>query len=87
MRRIARLLFAVAMVAGFVACKATASRHADGPATPIFVTKIPHGYRDWRLVSVACEAGELNDIPAILGKPSAVPNPSWLGPPQLGTCS
>ena len=38
----------------------------------IYVTKIPSGYRDWRLVSVAHEAGEINDIRAILGNDVAV---------------
>ena len=33
--------------------------------------KIPAGYRDWKLVSVAQEKGELNDIRAILGNDKA----------------
>jgi len=40
--------------------------------SPIFVTKIPSGYRDWRLISVAHEAGKLNDIRAILGNDIAI---------------
>lgn len=40
--------------------------------TPILVTRIPPGYRDWRLVSVAHEAGKLNDIRAILGNELAI---------------
>lgn len=39
---------------------------------PIFVTEIPAGYRDWRLISVAREEGDLNDIRAILGNDIAV---------------
>jgi hypothetical protein len=27
------------------------------PAAPIFVNAIPHGYRDWKLISVAREEG------------------------------
>ena len=44
------------------------------PATAeqIFVTEIPPGYRDWRLISVAHEEGELNDIRAILGNDIAI---------------
>jgi len=38
----------------------------------IFVTEIPPGYRDWKLISVAHEAGKLNDIRAILGNDIAV---------------
>jgi hypothetical protein len=37
------------------------------PKDAVFVTEIPAGYRDWKVVSVAHEAGELNDIRAILG--------------------
>ena len=51
---------------------APASGHAGGEAAPIFVTKIPPGYRDWRLISVAHEEGNLNDIRAILGNDVAI---------------
>jgi hypothetical protein len=72
MTRIAFLLVAVVTVAGVVASLAPASGQAVGEAAPIFVTKIPPGYRDWRLVSVAHEEGELNDIRAILGNDVAI---------------
>ena len=36
-------------------------------STPIFGIKIPPGYRDWRLISVAHEEGNLNGLRAILG--------------------
>jgi hypothetical protein len=61
------LLVAVAAVAGVVAFTAPASGHADEEAAPIFGVKIPPGYRDWRLISVAHEEGNLNDLRAILG--------------------
>jgi hypothetical protein len=41
-------------------------------SSPIFVTEIPPGYRDWRVVSVAHEAGNLNDIRAVLGNDIAI---------------
>lgn len=41
-------------------------------SSAIFVTEIPPGYRDWRLVSVAHEEGKLNDIRAILGNDTAI---------------
>lgn len=41
-------------------------------AAPVFVTEIPRGYREWRLVSVAHEEGALNDIRAILGNDDAI---------------
>ena len=72
MKRITFLLVAVATLAGVVAFTAPASRHADQEAAPIFVTKIPPGYRDWRLISVAHEEGNLNDIRAILGNDVAI---------------
>jgi hypothetical protein len=72
MKRITLLLVAVATVAGGVAFTATASRHADGGAAPVFVKTIPPGYRDWRLISVAREEGGLNDIRAILGNDVAI---------------
>jgi hypothetical protein len=62
MKRIAFLLVAVATVAGVVASTAPATGHADEEAAPIFGVKIPPGYRDWRLISVAHEAGNLNDL-------------------------
>lgn len=37
-----------------------------------FLTEIPVGYRDWRLISVAHEEGNLNDIRAILGNDIAI---------------
>jgi hypothetical protein len=72
MKRIAFLLVAVAAVAGVVAFTAPASGHADGEAAPIFGVKIPTGYRDWRLISVAHEEGNLNDLRAILGNDVAI---------------
>jgi hypothetical protein len=54
------------VIGGVVAHIVHASEQAGGETAPIFVTKIPNGYRDWKLVSVAHEAGNLNDIRAIL---------------------
>jgi hypothetical protein len=69
----APLLVAVVMLAGVVvACMVPSSRHADGEAAPIFEGKIPPGYRDWRLISVAHEEGNLNDLRAILGNDVAI---------------
>ena len=72
MKRITFLLIAIATLAGVVAFSAPASRHTRQEATPIFVTKIPPGYRDWKVVSVAHEAGDLNDIRAVLGNDIAI---------------
>ena len=65
-------LIAVATVAGVIAFAAPASRDGNQEAAPIFVKTIPPGYRDWRLISVAREEGDLNDIRAILGNDAAI---------------
>ena len=72
MRRIVFVLVAVGALAGVVAYMAPASGQADGEAAPIFGVKIPPGYRDWRLISVAHEEGNLNDLRAILGNDVAI---------------
>jgi hypothetical protein len=72
LKGIAFLLIAVAAVAGFVAFTTPASGRADGEAAPISGITIPPGYRDWRLISVAHEAGNNNDIRAVLGNDNAI---------------
>jgi Cytochrome P460 len=49
-----------------------ASAADSAKVAPVFGIMIPRGYRDWRLVSVAHEAGSLNDIRAILGNDLAI---------------
>ena len=72
MKRVTLLLVAVVILAGIVAFTAPASLHADDSAAPIFVTKIPPGYRDWRLIAVAHEEGNLNSLGAVLGNDVAI---------------
>src|SRR6185295_18315450 len=72
MRRITFVLVAVVALAGVVAYAAKAPRTTNQDVAPIFVTEIPPGYRDWKLVSVAHEEGQLNDIRAILGNDIAI---------------
>jgi hypothetical protein len=71
MKRITFFLVATTL-AGAIAYTAPASGHDNGEAAPLFVTKIPRGYRDWRLISVAREEGSLDDIRAILGNDKAI---------------
>jgi hypothetical protein len=59
-------------LAGAVVCMTTASGQADGEAAPVYGVKLPPGYRDWRLISVAHEEGKLNDLRAILGNDAAI---------------
>ena len=40
--------------------------------SPIFGVRLPSGYRQWQVVSVAHEAGALNDIRVILGNDVAM---------------
>jgi len=72
MKLIAFILIATSTVAGIAVLTVHASGHADGEAAPIFGVRIPPGYRDWRLISVAHEAGSLNDFRAILGNDVAI---------------
>ena len=65
-------LSAVAALSGVFIFLAHASAGADGEAAPIFGVKIPPGYRDWKLISVAHEAGSLNDFRAVLGNDAAI---------------
>jgi hypothetical protein len=73
MKRTTFLLVMAATLAGVAAFTATTSRNATAQeASPVFVTQIPADYRDWRFISVAHEAGELNDIRTILGNDPAI---------------
>jgi hypothetical protein len=72
MRRIGFLLIAVAALASAIAYVVPAHGQADQNSAPVFVSKIPSGYRDWKLVSVAHEAGNLNSIGAVLGNDIAI---------------
>src|SRR5580704_5619976 len=72
MKRFTFFLAAIAPMAGLVALVAPAPGHASGESAPAFVTEIPHGYRDWRWISSAHEAGGLNSIGAVLGNDVAI---------------
>ena len=72
MRRIAFVLLAVAAMSIILVSTDRGTGHADEEAAPIFGVTIPPGYRDWRLISVAHEAGNLNDLRAILGNEVAI---------------
>ena len=72
MRRIALALVAVAALGSSVAIMVPASGQADGEAAPIYGLKIPPGYRDWQLISVAREDGDFNQLRAQLGNDIAI---------------
>jgi hypothetical protein len=61
------------ILAGVVVFTAWAPRYAAAQqAASIFVTAIPAGYRDWRLISVAHEEGDLHSFAAVLGNDVAI---------------
>jgi hypothetical protein len=69
--------FPIFLIAATVAVSVSAAMTlsaggADDESSPIFGIKIPAGYRDWRLISVAHEEGSLNDMRAILGNDVAI---------------
>jgi hypothetical protein len=72
MKRIDFVLIALVVLAGVVTYTVRASGQTDGEAAPIFGVKIPPGYREWRLISVAHEEGKLDDLRAILGNDVAI---------------
>jgi hypothetical protein len=60
---------------GMTAGNATADTQTEPDskrAKQIIVTTIPAGYRDWKFVSAAHEAGSLNDIRVVIGNDIAI---------------
>lgn len=72
MKHFTVFLIAVASTAGLVTVIARAANPADEQTTAPSVTEMPHGYRDWKWVSSAHEAGNLNSIGAVLGNDVAI---------------
>ncbi len=72
MKWLAFLLVAVVVLTGVVVYMAQAYGRSDGEADPVFGITIPPGYRDWELISVAHEEGNLNDLRALLGNDVAI---------------
>ena len=72
MKRFAFLLVTGATLGGALAFTVPASGQADKQAAPIFVTKAPAGYRDWKLIAVAHEEGTQKNFAAVLGNEVAI---------------
>src|SRR5882762_5018239 len=72
MKRLTFFLAALATLGGVVAFRVPASGQTDAEAAPSYGVKIPPGYRDWRLISVAHEEGNFNSFAAILGNDIAI---------------
>ena len=69
MKRIDTLLMGA--ICAIALITVTASR-AYEEASPTYVKEIPSGCRDWRLISVAHEEGDLHSFAAILGNDIAI---------------
>jgi hypothetical protein len=63
---------AAAVTTAALAFSARDSVDGGDQATPSAGIEMPAGYRDWRLISVAHEEGDLNDLRAILGNDVAI---------------
>ena len=72
MKRIVFVMVLLPVVFVLFASGPTVSGRTDAKGASSTDIKIPRGYRDWRLISVAHEAGSLNDIRAILGNDIAI---------------
>ena len=68
MKSISYMSAAVVVLSGVLVYVAHASAGSGGEAVPIFGIKIPAGYRDWKVITVAHEEGNNNDLRAVLGK-------------------
>ncbi len=69
-------LIAVFAIAATIVCAnaaaAAAPTRAESEASPIYGVTIPPGFRDWQVVAVSQEAGDLNELRAILANPAAM---------------
>ena len=69
---IALLVFFVSLTALLAAMPQSSRSADDGAGAVVANGELPPGYRDWRLISVAREEGDLDDIRAVLGNDAAI---------------
>jgi hypothetical protein len=72
MKKIAFLLFAFATAGCVLAHVSRTSEQVSEDAAPIYGVTIPPGYRDWKLISVAHEEGNFNQLRAQMGNDIAM---------------
>ena len=72
MKRTPCLIGAVATLAVVIAYMVTESGYADETSAPVYLTKLPSGFRDWRVISVAHEEGNLHSFSVVLGNDVAI---------------
>jgi hypothetical protein len=66
------LAIVIATRASVIAYLVTASGQAGENSAPVYLTEIPSGYRDWKLISVAHEEGDLHSFAVVLGNDVAI---------------
>jgi hypothetical protein len=62
---------ALAIACAFVSASST-PRDIDGTVSPIYGVSIPQRYRQWDLIAVSQETGDLDELRAILGNAAAI---------------
>ena len=73
MKWLAVVVIATAVALSIFAAATFSAESADDESSPNSGLEIPPaGYRDWRLISVAHEEGNLNDLRAVLGNDAAI---------------
>ena len=65
-------LFTVVPLTALLGAPVASGSSDDAAGAAIAGGRLPDGYRDWRLISVAREAADLDDIRAILGNDAAI---------------
>jgi hypothetical protein len=72
MKRLVVASIAAVALAGAAAFLAISHTHPSEPRESLANGRLPFGYRDWKLISVAHEQGTLNDLRAVLGNDIAM---------------
>ena len=67
MKRTSILFFTAATMTCVAATMSLMAGRVNDESSPIFGVTIPAGYRQWELIAPAREAGQLNELRAILG--------------------
>jgi hypothetical protein len=69
---ISGVLLIVVIAAYAITTAACTPVRAESAASPVYGVTIPDGFRDWQVISVSQEAGNLNELRVILGNPAAM---------------
>jgi len=66
------LAILAATLASVVGYLVTAPGQAKEASAPVYLSEIPPGYRDWKVISVAHEEGDLHSFAVVLGNDVAI---------------